>query len=124
MNMQQMMAQAQKMQRELRKAQAELAKKEFIVSKNCFVPKPDVDSMIISLTKKENKPVLKDEKLFFDIVRESFQFKRKTLKNNLKKYDFNKVFEVLQKHNIDENVRAEELPLEIFIEISNNLYEA
>lgn len=33
MNMQQMMAQAQKMQRELRKAQAELAKKEFIVSK-------------------------------------------------------------------------------------------
>ena len=33
MNMQQMMAQAQKMQRELRKAQAELAKKEFVVSK-------------------------------------------------------------------------------------------
>ena len=33
MNMQQMMAQAQKMQRELRKAQAELAAKEFVVSK-------------------------------------------------------------------------------------------
>ena len=33
MNMQQMMAQAQKMQRELRKAMAELAQKEFIVSK-------------------------------------------------------------------------------------------
>ena len=33
MNMQQMMAQAQKMQRELKKAQAELAQKEFIVSK-------------------------------------------------------------------------------------------
>ena len=33
MNMQQMMAQAQKMQRELRKAQAELAQKEFVVSK-------------------------------------------------------------------------------------------
>lgn len=33
MNMQQMMAQAQKMQRELKKAQAELAKKEFVISK-------------------------------------------------------------------------------------------
>ena len=33
MNMQQMMAQAQKMQRELRKAQAELAQKEFVISK-------------------------------------------------------------------------------------------
>ena len=33
MNMQQMMAQAQKMQRELKKAQAELAQKEFVVSK-------------------------------------------------------------------------------------------
>ena len=33
MNMQQMMAQAQKMQRELRKAQAELAQKEFVVTK-------------------------------------------------------------------------------------------
>ena len=44
-----------------------------------------------------------------------------TLKNNLKSYDFNKVLEVLKKYNYDENVRAEALPIDVFIEISNNL---
>lgn len=96
-------------------------KKEFIVSKNCFIPKPDVDSMIISLTKKKDKLDVKNEKLLFEIVRDAFQFKRKTLKNNLKKYDFTKVMEALKKFGFDENARAEELNLEMFVEIANIL---
>ena len=95
-------------------------KKEFLVSKNCFYPVPDVDSMIISLNKKE-RDYLKNEELFFKLVKDSFQFKRKTLKNNLKNYDFTKVLEVLEKNGFNESTRAEQIPLEIYIQISNSL---
>ena len=47
--------------------------------------------------------------------------KRKTLKNNLGDYDFNKVLEVLNKYGLSSSVRAEELSLEVFIDIYNNL---
>ena len=94
-------------------------KKEFIVSKNSFYPKPNVDSMVISFTKKEKKLSLKDKELFFKIIRDSFKYKRKTLKNNLRDYDFEKIKLILLKHNFSENVRAEQIPLEIFAEISN-----
>lgn len=96
-------------------------KKEFIVSKNSFIPKPNVDSVVISLTKKENKIYVKDEDKFFKLIRDSFKYKRKTLKNNLKDYDFNIINKVLNEHNISEDVRAEHIPIDIFIEISNNL---
>lgn len=90
------------------------------VSRNVFMPKPNVDSIVISLTKKE-KIKVENEELFFKLVKSSFTQKRKTLKNNLKSYDLEKVEEVLRKHNLDLSVRAESLPLEIFAEISNNL---
>ena len=96
-------------------------KKEFIVSRNAFYPKPNVDSVILSFTKKNNMKVVKNEELFFKLVRDSFKQKRKTLKNNLKEYDFSKVEEVLEKNNIPKDIRAEYLSLDIFIEISNNL---
>ena len=47
--------------------------------------------------------------------------KRKTLKNNLKDYDLDKVNEVLFKHKMDLSVRAEQLSIDIFVEIANNL---
>ena len=96
-------------------------KKEFIVTKNAFYPRPNVDSMIISLNKKNNKIIPNDEKLFLNIVRDSFRFKRKTLKNNLKDYDWNIIKDYLDKNDIKETVRAEELSLEDYISISNNL---
>ncbi len=95
-------------------------KKEFIVSKNCFYPVPEVDSMIISLNKKERLE-LKNEELFFKLVKDSFQYKRKTLRNNLKGYDFNKILEILYENGFDDNVRAEEIPLEIYVLIANSL---
>ena len=94
-------------------------KKEFVVSRNCFYPKPNVDSMIISFTKKENKLFVKDEDLFFKLVRDSFRFKRKTLRNNLKEYDLDKISVVLSKYNLDLTVRAENISLEIFCDIAN-----
>lgn len=90
------------------------------VSKNVFIPKPNVDSIVVSFTKKEKTP-LKNEDIFFKLIRDSFKQKRKTLKNNLKDYNLDKIEKVLNKHNLDLTVRAEALPIEIFIEISNNL---
>lgn len=95
--------------------------KLFVVSKNVFIPKPNVDSIVMKLEKKDmiNKPI--NEELFFKLVRDSFVQKRKTLKNNLKSYDFNRVIPILNKYNFNENVRAEAIPIEVFIEISNEL---
>ena len=96
-------------------------KKEINVDRNLFNPKPNVDSMVISLTKKKDKYNVKDKDLFFRLVRDSFKFKRKTLRNNLKEYDLDKVAAVLEKYKLDLTVRAEHLPIEVFIDISNNL---
>ena len=96
-------------------------KKEFIVSRECFYPKPNVDSVILSFTKKEKKLNVINEEIFFKLVRESFKQKRKTLRNNLKEYNFEKIEEVLLKHNLPLDIRAENIPVEIFCEISNNL---
>ena len=96
-------------------------KKEFIVSRNCFTPKPNVDSIIISLTKKENRRIANNQETFFTLIRESFKYKRKNIRNNLKNYDLNKIEETLKKHKMDLNTRAEEIPLDVFIDISNNL---
>ena len=96
-------------------------KQEFIVSKNSFIPKPKVDSVILSLTRKQEKYEVKNEEIFFKLVKDSFKYKRKTLKNNLKSYNFSKIEEILLKNNKRVDVRAEALCIEDFIEISNNL---
>lgn len=96
-------------------------KKEFLVNRNSFYPKPNVDSVILSLTKKEKKYDVKNEEVFFKLIKDSFVQKRKTLRNNLKSYDFTKVEEILLKNNFPLDVRAENIPIEVFVEISNNL---
>ena len=96
-------------------------KKEFIVSRNAFIPKPNVDSIVISLKTKTNKPYIKDINLFNKLLKDSFKFKRKTIKNNLKNYNLDIIESILSKHNYNLSSRAEELPLEVFIELSNNL---
>lgn len=96
-------------------------KKEFIVDKNCFIPSPNVDSCIVSLTKKEKKLYVKDVNLFEKFIRDSFQFKRKNLRNNLKEYNLETIEKILNKYNKDLTSRAESLSLEIFIDIVNNL---
>lgn len=61
--------------------EAEIA---FIVPKTVFVPQPNVDSAILKLTRR-NKPVIevKNEELFFKLVRAAFVQRRKTIWNNL-----------------------------------------
>lgn len=96
-------------------------KKLFVVSKNVFIPKPNVDSVVVLFEKKDKKYDVVNEKLFFKLIRDSFKQKRKTLKNNLKDYDFDLIKEVLTENNYSEDVRAEALPIEVFVKISNRL---
>lgn len=96
-------------------------RKLFDVSRNCFIPKPNVDSVMLSLDKRVDIPQVNDKNKFFKLVRDSFKFKRKTLRNNLKDYDLNIIKKILNGYGYDLNVRAEELALEVFIDISNNL---
>lgn len=91
------------------------------VSKNVFLPKPNVDSIVIEFKRKEKLLFLKNEDLFFKLVRDSFSQKRKTIKNNLKEYDLEKIEKVLQTNAFSLTSRAEELSLEIFVEIANAL---
>ena len=98
-------------------------KKEFSVSRKQFIPEPNVDSVVVSFKEKKNKLPLMNFDFFETIVRDSFQFKRKTIKNNLKKYDLKIVNEVLKKYGYDLSVRAENLDVSIFAEISNALWK-
>ena len=96
-------------------------KKLIDVSRNVFLPKPNVDSIVIEFSKKNDISKVINEKLFFKLIRDSFNQKRKTLRNNLKEYDLNTIENVLKKYNLDLSVRAEALPIEIFIDIANSI---
>lgn len=96
-------------------------KKLFNVSRNCFVPKPNVDSAVIKMIKKENIEYLKDIKFFNRLVKDSFKFKRKTMRNNLNGYDLDIVNSVLNKYGFDISCRSEVIPYNIFVEIANEL---
>ena len=96
-------------------------KRLFKVNRSEFIPVPNVDSEVIMLTSREDKIALKNKDLFFEFVRSSFKYKRKILRNNLKKYDLKKIEEVLVKYGYSLNSRAEEIPVSVFAEIANSL---
>lgn len=91
------------------------------VSRNVFLPKPNVDSIVVAFERKQEVLNLKNPEFFFQLVRDSFKQKRKTLRNNLKEYDLDKIAMVLKKYEYDLSVRAEQLKIEIFVDIANSL---
>lgn len=91
------------------------------ISRNIFMPKPNVDSIVVEFTRNKKDYNIKNENLFFQIVRDSFKQKRKTIRNNLKNYDLKSVEKVLKKYNFDLNTRAEQVPDYVFAEISNEI---
>ncbi len=94
--------------------------KLFKVGKNCFNPIPKVESAIIKFEKRENLPGV-DKQKYFRLVNDSFKMKRKTLKNNLKDYDFKIISRILKEFGLNDNVRAEELSEEVFIKLTKEL---
>jgi 16S rRNA (adenine1518-N6/adenine1519-N6)-dimethyltransferase len=104
-----------------------VAKSEVKVPKTVFVPQPNVDSSVISLTLREQAPVhVEDENFFFEVVRSSFAQRRKTLLNNLQNNLFSKeqksmIEGALQETGIDGKRRGETLSIEEFARLSNAL---
>ena len=91
------------------------------VSKNCFFPKPKVDSAVIKMKRKESNDYIKNFDVFNKLVKDSFRFKRKTIKNNLVGYDLDIINNILTKYGFDINTRSENIPYNVFVEIANEL---
>lgn len=93
----------------------------FFISKNCFRPVPKVDSCFLKLSIRRTPPVkIKDEKLFFNLIRTSFNQRRKTLRNSLKDIipKQQKLEMFFEKYAIDRNIRPENLALSDFAHLS------
>lgn len=97
------------------------------VPATCFMPKPNVDSAVIRLTRhKESVVDVKDSALMFKIIRASFNQRRKTLANGIKnspelQYSREQVTEALNAIGKSENIRGEALTLEEFAKLTNAL---
>ncbi|MBK5240572.1 16S rRNA (adenine(1518)-N(6)/adenine(1519)-N(6))-dimethyltransferase RsmA [Clostridium sp.] len=95
-----------------------------LVPPSAFLPQPKVESIVIRLDRlAEPKVKVKDEALFFSIVRQSFNMRRKTLWNGVKnmgvsKEDLEKCFE---RANIDPKRRGETLSLQEFATLSDEI---
>lgn len=99
------------------------------VPPNCFMPRPKVGSAVIRLTRHEKPPVeVKDEKLMFDIIRASFNQRRKTLANGLNNSDKitcskEIITKAIEKLGKGASVRGEALSLQEFASLSNDIFE-
>ncbi len=117
-----------------------IPEKAMRVPHSVFIPRPHVDSMVLKLTLRENPPVdLRDEELFFKVVRAGFAQRRKTLYNNLsKQITLNLPFEaerdnareagkskwldIFSEAGIDPGRRAESLSIEEWARLSNVVF--
>lgn len=105
------------------------AKPEIVanVPPNCFIPRPNVGSAVIRLTRYEEPPVqVEDEAKMFALIRASFNQRRKTLVNGLSNaagltLDKQHVAEVLEQMGLPATVRGEALTLGQFAQLSNRL---
>lgn len=98
------------------------------VPADCFMPKPNVDSAVIRLTRYEKPPVeVEDEAWLFAVIRASFNQRRKTLANGLANAGYpgigrKQVEEALSDMGLSTMIRGETLTLEQFSELSNRLF--
>ncbi len=105
------------------------AKPEIVanVPPNCFIPRPNVGSAVIHLSRYEVPPVkVTDEKKMFALIRASFNQRRKTLVNSLNNspvlgWSKEQIAEVLEEMQLPATVRGEALTLQQFAELSDRL---
>ncbi len=99
----------------------------FDVPRGSFMPPPNVDSAVIKLTLRDNPPVeVKDEKLFFKIVKACFAQRRKILLNtvcNTLGLEKEILRNALNEIGISETVRGETLTIEQLAALANALYQ-
>jgi 16S rRNA (adenine1518-N6/adenine1519-N6)-dimethyltransferase len=95
-----------------------------LVPPSAFIPQPKVESIVIRLDRlKQPKVKVKDEELFFSIVRQSFNMRRKTLWNGVKNMGINKedLEKCFERANIDPKRRGETLSLQEFALLSDEI---
>lgn len=95
------------------------------VSPSSFVPQPKVESIVLRLDRLEEPKVkVKNEKLFFEVIRDSFNMRRKTLWNALKVLNLNSdsMTKVFQDAGIDPKRRGETLSIQEFGRLSDCIY--
>ncbi len=105
------------------------AKPEIVanVPPNCFMPRPNVGSAVIKLTRHEKPPVdVKNEALMFKLVRAAFNQRRKTLQNSINNspelhLSKEQVVQALDEMGLSQTIRGEALSLAQFAELSNKL---
>ena len=105
------------------------AKPEIVamVPPNCFIPRPNVGSAVIRLTRYAEPPVrVEDEKKMFALIRASFNQRRKTLVNGLTnaaelKVNKEQILAALEQMGLPATIRGEALTLEQFAQLSNLL---
>ena len=95
------------------------------VSRNVFMPKPNVDSAVVIFDIYDEKPYkVNNEKFFFDLIRKAFANRRKTLVNNLNQgYNISKeeAVKILEEMNLSSTIRSEALSIEQFTLLSDIL---
>ena len=95
------------------------------VPPNCFIPRPNVGSAVIRLTRYQEPPLqVKDPKLMFKLIRASFNQRRKTLQNGLNnspEISFSKeeITKAIESLGVSPSVRGEALSLEQFAQLAN-----
>ena len=100
-----------------------------IVPPNCFIPRPNVGSAVIRLTRHNEMPVtVNDAEHMFRIIRASFNQRRKTLQNGLNNspeipYSKEKILEAIERMGLPATVRGEALSLAQFAQLSDILGE-
>ena len=93
------------------------------VTRDSFIPAPEVDSQVIKLNIRKQPPVkVKSEEKLFKIIKLAFMQRRKTLINALSNgnlYTKTEINQMLEALEIDPKIRGEKLTLEQFAEIAN-----
>lgn len=100
----------------------------FDVPPHCFIPQPKVTSSVIRLTRRKNPPVpVRDEELFFRVVRGAFGQRRKTLANALSSalgdYSKEDIEAALTSLGSDIRIRGEALDIDGFAAVTNALWD-
>lgn len=100
---------------------------DIYVDKTKFMPSPKVDSKVIALRFRESPyPEVKDEKLYFEIIRTAFLHRRKTFLNSVSasnKIDKNIVSKILEELGIDLRIRAEKITDNMYANIVEKYIE-
>ncbi len=101
------------------------------VSRGAFYPQPKVDSVVVLLTPRRERPAgIRSEALLFAVIRAGFAHRRKQLANSLGTaeritgIDREAAREALAEAAVGEKARAQELSLDDFIRVSNALWES